>query len=86
VVGNLTARSVRQENTAIGETTNRVVRLQAIVEPDALVVSPMSDEQCGPRTMAVISLQALPIVQRSEEKDDRCLFRLRRSQPLLEGR
>jgi len=39
VVGDLVGQNVTQENAAIGETTNLVARLQAIAEPNSLVIS-----------------------------------------------
>jgi len=42
VVGDLVSQGVTQENAAIGETTNLVARLQAIAEPNSLVISPVT--------------------------------------------
>ena len=39
VVGDLVRQGVTQENAAIGETMNLVARLQAIAEPNSLVIS-----------------------------------------------
>jgi len=42
VVGDLAHQGVTQENAAIGETTNLVARLQAIAEPNSIVISPVT--------------------------------------------
>jgi class 3 adenylate cyclase len=47
VVGDLVGQSVTQENAAIGETTNLVARLQAIAEPNSLVISPVTHRLVG---------------------------------------
>lgn len=47
VVGDLVRQSVTQENAAIGETTNLVARLQAIAEPDSIVISPITHRLAG---------------------------------------
>jgi class 3 adenylate cyclase len=47
VVGDLVGRSVTQENAAIGETTNLVARLQAIAEPNTIVISPATHRLVG---------------------------------------
>jgi class 3 adenylate cyclase/tetratricopeptide (TPR) repeat protein len=47
VVGNLGQQGVTQENAATGETTNLVARLQAIAEPNSLVVSPATHRLVG---------------------------------------
>jgi class 3 adenylate cyclase/predicted ATPase len=47
VVGDLVRHGVSQENAAIGETTNLVARLQAIAEPDTLVISPLTYRLVG---------------------------------------
>src|SRR5262245_48940338 len=47
VVGNLMREGVTQENAAIGETTNLVARLQAIAEPNTLVISPVTYRLVG---------------------------------------
>jgi class 3 adenylate cyclase len=47
VVGDLIGQSVTQENAAIGETTNLVAGLQAIAEPNSLVISPMTHRLIG---------------------------------------
>jgi predicted ATPase/class 3 adenylate cyclase len=47
VVGDLMQEGVTQENAAIGETTNLVARLQAIAEPDAIVISPVTHRLVG---------------------------------------
>lgn len=40
VVGDLVRGGVTQENAAVGETTNLAARLQALAEPDSLVIAP----------------------------------------------
>src|SRR5262245_23098471 len=47
VVGDLIREGVTQENAAIGETTNLVARLQAIAEPNSLVISPVTHRLVG---------------------------------------
>src|SRR5262245_7796424 len=47
VVGDLVREGVTQENAAIGETTNLVARLQAIAEPNSLVISPVTHRLVG---------------------------------------
>jgi class 3 adenylate cyclase/predicted ATPase len=47
VVGDLIRQGVTQENAAIGETTNLVARLQAIAEPNSLVISPVTYRLVG---------------------------------------
>jgi class 3 adenylate cyclase/tetratricopeptide (TPR) repeat protein len=47
VVGDLIRQSVTQENAAIGETTNLVARLQAIAEPNSIVISPVTHRLVG---------------------------------------
>jgi class 3 adenylate cyclase len=47
VVGDLVRQGVTQENAAIGETTNLVARLQAIAEPNTLVISPVTHRLVG---------------------------------------
>jgi class 3 adenylate cyclase/predicted ATPase len=47
VVGDLIGQSVTQENAAIGETTNLVARLQAIAEPNSIVISPVTHRLVG---------------------------------------
>jgi class 3 adenylate cyclase/predicted ATPase len=47
VVGDLVGQSVTQENAAIGETTNLVARLQAIAEPNTIVISPVTRRLVG---------------------------------------
>jgi class 3 adenylate cyclase/tetratricopeptide (TPR) repeat protein len=47
VVGDLMREGVTQENAAIGETTNLVARLQAIAEPNSLVISPVTHRLVG---------------------------------------
>jgi len=47
VVGDLMREGVTQENAAIGETTNLVARLQAIAEPNTLVISPVTHRLVG---------------------------------------
>jgi class 3 adenylate cyclase len=47
VVGDLMREGVTQENAAIGETTNLVARLQAIAEPNTLVISPVTYRLVG---------------------------------------
>jgi class 3 adenylate cyclase len=47
VVGDLMREGVTQENAAIGETTNLVARLQAIAEPNSLVISPVTYRLVG---------------------------------------
>jgi class 3 adenylate cyclase len=47
VVGDLVQQGVTQENAAIGETTNLVARLQAIAEPNTLVISPVTHRLVG---------------------------------------
>src|SRR5262249_23151274 len=47
VVGNLMSEAVTQENAAIGETTNLVARLQAIADPNTIVISPVTHRLVG---------------------------------------
>ena len=47
VVGDLVGEGVTQENAAIGETTNLVARLQALAEPNTLVISPVTHRLVG---------------------------------------
>ena len=47
VVGDLIGQSVTQENAAIGDTTNLVARLQAIAEPNSIVISPVTHRLVG---------------------------------------
>jgi len=47
VVGDLVRQGVTQENAAIGETTNLVARLQAIAEPNSVVISPVTHHLVG---------------------------------------
>jgi class 3 adenylate cyclase/tetratricopeptide (TPR) repeat protein len=47
VVGDLMREGVTQENAAIGETTNLVARLQAIAEPNSIVISPVTHRLVG---------------------------------------
>jgi class 3 adenylate cyclase len=47
VVGDLMREGVTQENAAIGETTNLVARLQALTEPNTLVISPLTHRLVG---------------------------------------
>jgi hypothetical protein len=47
VVGDLMREGVTQENAAIGETTNLVARLQAIAEPNTLVIAPVTHRLVG---------------------------------------
>src|SRR5262249_60648424 len=47
VVGGLVGQGITQENAAIGETTNLVARLQALAEPNALVISPVTHRVVG---------------------------------------
>jgi class 3 adenylate cyclase len=47
VVGDLMREGVTQENAAIGETTNLVARLQAVAEPNSLVISPVTHRLVG---------------------------------------
>jgi hypothetical protein len=47
VIGDLLREGVTQENAAIGETTNLVARLQAIAEPNSLVISPVTHRLVG---------------------------------------
>jgi predicted ATPase/class 3 adenylate cyclase len=47
VVGDLMRERVTQENAAIGDTTNLVARLQAIAEPNSLVISPVTHRLVG---------------------------------------
>ncbi len=47
VVGDLVREGVTQENAAIGETTNLAARLQALAEPNTLVVSPDTHRLVG---------------------------------------
>jgi class 3 adenylate cyclase len=47
VVGDLVREGVTQENAAIGETTNLVARLQAIAEPNSLVICPLTHRLVG---------------------------------------
>src|SRR5262245_33187583 len=47
VVGDLMREGVTQENAAIGETTNLVARLQAIAEPNSLVISAVTYRLVG---------------------------------------
>ncbi|HEV3194319.1 MAG TPA: adenylate/guanylate cyclase domain-containing protein, partial [Polyangiaceae bacterium] len=47
VVGGVGRQGVTQENAAIGETTNLVARLQAIAEPNSLVISPATHRLVG---------------------------------------
>jgi class 3 adenylate cyclase len=47
VVGDLVRGGVTQENAAIGETTNLAARLQALAEPDSLVVAPDTHRLVG---------------------------------------
>jgi len=47
VVGDLVRQGVTQENAAIGETTNLVARLQAIAEPNTLLISPVTHRLVG---------------------------------------
>lgn len=47
IVGDLIGHGVTQENAAIGETTNLVARLQAIAEPNSLVISPVTHRLVG---------------------------------------
>jgi class 3 adenylate cyclase/tetratricopeptide (TPR) repeat protein len=47
VVGDLVRQGVTQENAAIGETTNLAARLQAIAEPNSIVISPVTHRLVG---------------------------------------
>ncbi len=47
VVGDLIRQGVTQENAAIGGTTNLVARLQAVAEPNAIVISPVTHRLVG---------------------------------------
>jgi class 3 adenylate cyclase len=47
VVGDLMREGVTQQNAAIGETTNLVARLQAIAEPNSLVISSVTYRLVG---------------------------------------
>jgi class 3 adenylate cyclase/tetratricopeptide (TPR) repeat protein len=47
VVGDLVAKGVAQQNAAIGETTNLAARLQALAEPDTLVIEESTFELVG---------------------------------------
>jgi class 3 adenylate cyclase len=47
VVGDLVRQSVTQENAAIVETTNLVARLQALAEPNSIVISPVTHRLVG---------------------------------------
>ena len=47
VVGDLVREGVTQENAAIGETTNLVARLQAIGEPNSIVIAPVTHRLVG---------------------------------------
>jgi class 3 adenylate cyclase/tetratricopeptide (TPR) repeat protein len=47
LVGDLMREGVTQENAAIGETTNLVARLQAVAEPNSLVISPITHRLVG---------------------------------------
>jgi class 3 adenylate cyclase len=47
VVGDLIRQGLTQENAAIGETTNLVARLQAIAEPNSVVISPVTHRLVG---------------------------------------
>jgi len=47
LIGNLVGEDVTQENAAIGETTNLVARLQAIAEPNTVVISPGTHRLVG---------------------------------------
>jgi class 3 adenylate cyclase len=47
VVGDLIRQGVTQENAAIGETTNLVARLQAVAEPNSVVISPVTHRLVG---------------------------------------
>jgi hypothetical protein len=47
IVGDLVREAVTQENAAIGETTNLVARLQAIGEPNSIVISPVTHRLVG---------------------------------------
>jgi class 3 adenylate cyclase len=47
VVGDLVREGVTQENAAIGETTNLAARLQALAEPDTLIIAPDTHRLVG---------------------------------------
>jgi class 3 adenylate cyclase len=47
VAGDLMREAVTQANAAIGETTNLVARLQAIAEPNSIVISPITHRLVG---------------------------------------
>jgi len=47
VVGDLVREGVTQENAAIGETTNLAARLQAVADPDALLICPETHRLVG---------------------------------------
>jgi class 3 adenylate cyclase/tetratricopeptide (TPR) repeat protein len=47
VVGDLIRGGVTQENAAIGETTNLAARLQALAEPDTLLIAPQTHQLVG---------------------------------------
>jgi class 3 adenylate cyclase/tetratricopeptide (TPR) repeat protein len=47
IVGDLLRKGATQESAAIGETTNLVARLQAIAEPNSLVISPVTHRLVG---------------------------------------
>lgn len=47
VVGDLVREGVTQENAAIGETTNLAARLQALAEPNTIVIAPETHRLVG---------------------------------------
>jgi class 3 adenylate cyclase/predicted ATPase len=47
VVGDLIGQGVTQANAAIGATTNLVARLQAVAEPNSIVISPVTHRLVG---------------------------------------
>ena len=47
VVGDLTREGITQQNAAVGEATNLAARLQAIAEPNALLVAPATHRLLG---------------------------------------
>jgi len=47
VVGDLIRQGLTQENAAIGETTNLVARLQALAQPNTVVISPVTYRLVG---------------------------------------
>jgi class 3 adenylate cyclase/tetratricopeptide (TPR) repeat protein len=47
VIGDLVREDVTQENAAVGETTNLAARLQALAEPDTLIIAPDTHRLVG---------------------------------------